>query len=100
MATLKVNKTDYPFKVTMQLRELVVKADVKLERVGTSKNETRRFAFLAAKASCEGTDTDFSYRFEEFIGLVEPAMEEKAHKLAAELLGKKTGKKKKDKENN
>ena len=100
MATLKVNKTDYPFKVTKQLRELVVKADVKLERVGTSKNETRRFAFLAAKASCEGTDTEFSYRFEEFIGLVEPAMEEKARKLAAELLGKKTGKKKKDEENN
>ena len=86
MATLTINKTEYPFKVTEQLKELVKKADVRLERVGTSKNETRRFAYLAAKTSCEGTDQEFSFRFEEFISLVEPEINEKANKLAAELM--------------
>lgn len=96
MATLTINKTEYPFKVTGRLKEIVKKADVRLERVGTSKNETRRFSYLAAKAATEESGEDFSFRFEEFISLVEPGMPEKAQKLAAQLTGKKAKKAKKE----
>ena len=85
METLKIAKTEYPFNDTAQLRKLIKDADVKLAQIGKAKNETKRFAFLACKAACEAKKTDFNFRWEEFISLVEPEVDKKAVKLLAEM---------------
>lgn len=85
METIKIGKTEFPFDVTDELKELVKEANIKLEHIGTAKNETRRFAFLAAKAASEKAGTGFGFTFENFINLVDPEVTEKAAELAKQL---------------
>ncbi|PTN08041.1 hypothetical protein C8N47_11181 [Mangrovibacterium marinum] len=85
MATLKIGTREFPFEATDALRELVKKTDIKLEKIGKSKNETRRFAFLAAKAASEKAGVEFGYTFENFINMADPGFIGKAEKLAKTL---------------
>ena len=99
MKTLKIAKREFPFEVTDALKELCEKTHIKLEQIGTAKNETRRFAFLAARAASEKAGIEFGYTFESFINLVDPEVNEKAAALAKELTAPEAKKKATPKKN-
>lgn len=86
MAILKIKNKEFPFEATPGLKKYVKEAYVNLEHVKKgAKNESKRLAYLAVKASCEAKKVEFAYSFEEFMNFVESEVVAKAKRLVAEI---------------
>ena len=81
---LKIGKNEVPFRNTDKQAGYLKAAHVNLKLVGISATETKRFAYLTAKAACEEDGLDFSYNWETFISFVEQDCMEKSKRLLYE----------------